>query len=83
MAEGKSGRLSTELSIDVADDEKLMPMMVDVGFTAVFGGIETLDDDSLAECSKCQNRGRDLPDSVRSIQRAGSMIPDPIVRWSC
>jgi radical SAM superfamily enzyme YgiQ (UPF0313 family) len=73
--QGKSGlRFSTELSINLADDEELMSMMVDAGFTAVFVGIETPDDDSLAECNKYQNRGRDLLDSVRRIQRAGMQV---------
>jgi radical SAM superfamily enzyme YgiQ (UPF0313 family) len=65
---------STELSINLADDEELMSMMVDAGFTAVFVGIETPDDDGLAECSKHQNRGRDLMESVRRIQRAGMQV---------
>jgi radical SAM superfamily enzyme YgiQ (UPF0313 family) len=73
--QGKSGLgFSTELSINLADDEELMSMMVDAGFTAVFVGIETPDDDSLAECSKFQNRGRDLVDSVRRMQRAGMQV---------
>ncbi len=73
--QGKSGlRFSTELSINLADDEELMSMMVDAGFTAVFVGIETPNDDSLAECNKYQNRGRDLLDSVRRIQHAGMQV---------
>ena len=73
--QGKSGlRFSTELSINLADDEELMSMMVDAGFATVFVGIETPDDDSLAECNKYQNRGRDLLDSVRRIQRAGMQV---------
>ena len=72
---GKSGlRFSTELSINLADDEALMIMMVDAGFTSVFVGIETPDDDSLAECSKLQNRGRDLVESVRRMQHAGMQV---------
>ncbi|MFN2219833.1 MAG: B12-binding domain-containing radical SAM protein [Anaerolineae bacterium] len=72
---GKNGlRFSTELSINLADDEELMSMMVDAGFTAVFVGIETPDDGSLAECSKYQNRGRDLVESVRRMQRAGMQV---------
>jgi radical SAM superfamily enzyme YgiQ (UPF0313 family) len=51
-----------------------MSMMVDAGFRTVFVGIETPDDDSLAECSKHQNRGRDLAESVRRIQRAGMEV---------
>ena len=72
---GKVGlQFSTELSINLADDEELMSMMVDAGFTTVFVGIETPDDDSLAECSKHQNRGRDLVESVRRIQHAGMQV---------
>jgi radical SAM superfamily enzyme YgiQ (UPF0313 family) len=72
---GKIGmQFSTELSINLADDEELMSMMVDAGFTTAFVGIETPDDDSLAECSKHQNRGRDLVESVRRIQRAGIQV---------
>jgi radical SAM superfamily enzyme YgiQ (UPF0313 family) len=67
-------RFSTELSINLADDEELMSMMVAAGFTAVFVGIETPDDDSLAECNKHQNRGRDLVESVRRMQRAGLQV---------
>jgi radical SAM superfamily enzyme YgiQ (UPF0313 family) len=73
--QGKRGLgFSTELSINLADDEELMAMMVDAGFTTVFVGIETPDDDSLAECSKVQNRGRDLVESVRRMQRAGMQV---------
>ena len=46
----------TEVSINLADDEELMRLMVAAGFTTVFIGIETPDEDSLAECSKKQNR---------------------------
>jgi radical SAM superfamily enzyme YgiQ (UPF0313 family) len=62
---------NTEVSINLADDEELMDMMVDAGFNTVFVGIETPDEDSLAECNKFQNRGRDLVESVKRIQRAG------------
>ena len=73
--QGKRGlQFSTELSINLADDEELMSMMVDAGFRTVFVGIETPDDDSLAECNKYQNRGRDLVESVRRIQRAGMQV---------
>jgi len=73
--QGKRGLgFNTELSINLADDEELMTMMVDAGFMTVFVGIETPDDDSLAECSKLQNRGRDLVDSVRRMQRAGMQV---------
>lgn len=61
----------TEASINIADDEKLMAMMVKAGFSSVFIGIETPDDAALAECKKTQNKGRDLVSCVKKIQRSG------------
>jgi radical SAM superfamily enzyme YgiQ (UPF0313 family) len=63
--------LNTEASINLADDEELMRMMVRAGFEAVFIGIETPNEESLIECGKTQNRHRDLAESVRDIQQAG------------
>jgi radical SAM superfamily enzyme YgiQ (UPF0313 family) len=63
--------LYTEVSINLADDEELMRLMVKAGFDQVFVGIETPNEESLAECSKLQNRNRDLIASVRKIQQAG------------
>ena len=65
---------STEVSINLADDEQLMKMMVEAGFNTVFIGIETPDEDSLIECSKTQNRNRDLIGDVKRIQRAGLQV---------
>jgi radical SAM superfamily enzyme YgiQ (UPF0313 family) len=64
----------TEVSINLADDEELMQMMVEAGFGTVFIGIETPDEDSLTECSKNQNKGRDLVQDVKRIQRAGLQV---------
>ena len=64
----------TEASINLADDEELMRMMVKAGFSMVFIGIESPDEDSLAECSKIQNRNRDLLESVRKIQKNGLQV---------
>lgn len=68
---GHPFELSTEASINLADDEELMQLMVRAGFDTVFVGIETPNEESLAECSKIQNRNRDLIESVKKIQRAG------------
>jgi radical SAM superfamily enzyme YgiQ (UPF0313 family) len=69
---GKRGiPFHTEVSINLADDESLMHMMVEAGFDKVFVGIETPDEDSLAECSKQQNVNRDLVVDVKRIQRTG------------
>jgi radical SAM superfamily enzyme YgiQ (UPF0313 family) len=61
----------TEASINLADDEELMRLMVEAGFNQVFVGIETPEEAGLAECNKRQNRGRDLVADVKRIQRAG------------
>ena len=72
---GKKGFLfNTEASINLADNEDLMRLMVEAGFDTVFVGIETPDEESLAECNKKQNKGRDLIESVKSIQRTGLQV---------
>ena len=72
---GKTGMpFSTEASINLADDPELLRLMVQAGFDTVFVGIETPNEDSLAECSKNQNKGRDLVESVKQLQRAGLQV---------
>jgi radical SAM superfamily enzyme YgiQ (UPF0313 family) len=63
--------LYTEVSINLADDAELLQLMVRAGFDQVFVGIESPNEESLAECSKLQNRNRDLIACVRKIQKAG------------
>ncbi len=65
---------NTEVSIDLADDEQLMHLMVEAGFDVVFVGIETPDEACLRECSKKQNQNRDLVEDVKRIQRAGLQV---------
>jgi len=64
----------TEASVNLADDQPLMEMMAEAGFDAVFIGIETPDEESLAECNKKQNKNRDLVEDVKRIQRAGLQV---------
>jgi radical SAM superfamily enzyme YgiQ (UPF0313 family) len=66
--------LNTQVSINLSDDEELMKQMARAGFDTVFVGIETPDDQSLAECHKVQNRNRDLAASVRRIQSFGLQV---------
>jgi len=63
--------LSTEASINLADDENLMQLMAKAGFNTVFVGIETPNEESLVECEKSQNQNRDLVASVKKIQNYG------------
>jgi len=64
----------TEASINLADDEELMRLMVEAGFNKVFVGIETPEEASLAECNKRQNQKRNLVADVKHIQRAGMEV---------
>src|SRR4030067_1580883 len=48
-----------------------MEVMVEAGFNRVFIGIETPNEDGLAECNKRQNRNRDLVAAVKRIQNHG------------
>jgi len=72
---GKTGCLFvTEASVNLSDDDELISLMVKAGFTQVFVGIETPDDKALAECSKSQNRNRDLVGSVKKLQQMGLQV---------
>jgi radical SAM superfamily enzyme YgiQ (UPF0313 family) len=66
--------LLTQASINLADDDELMRLMVAAGFETVFVGIETPNEESLAECNKRQNRDRDLVASVKRIQNHGLQV---------
>jgi len=61
-------------SINLADDDELMSLMVAAGINSAFIGIETPSEESLADCNKVQNRNRDLLNSVRTIQQAGLQV---------
>jgi hypothetical protein len=64
-------RFSTEVSINVAQDEELLQGLRDAGFSWVFIGIETTDEASLKETRKTQNTNQDLLASVRRIYSYG------------
>ncbi len=78
LIEWQKGRkeipFNTEASVNLADDEPLMEIMVKAGFDTVFIGIETPDEESLAECNKQQNKNRNLLESVKLIQRSGLQV---------
>jgi len=64
----------TQASIELADDETLMTMMAGAGFDSVFIGIETPNEDALVECTKHQNKNRDLVATVKKIQNFGLQV---------
>ena len=65
-------RLSTEASVNLADEPYLLDLMYRANFRYVFLGIETPRVESLKETKKFQNaRGDSLDDKLRRIQEAG------------
>jgi radical SAM superfamily enzyme YgiQ (UPF0313 family) len=64
----------TEASINLADDPRLMELMVRAGFEEVFIGIETPHEEGLVESGKVQNRNRNMMTSVKRIQQAGLQV---------
>ncbi|MEZ0343734.1 MAG: radical SAM protein [Caldimicrobium sp.] len=61
----------TQVSINLSDDDELIDLMVRAGFNSVFIGIETPNEESLAEVKKVQNLKRNLVENIRKIQRKG------------
>lgn len=64
----------TEASIDLAQDQELLELMIAANFTAVFLGIETPDTDSLSVTQKFQNTRNPLIESVQTINQAGLRV---------
>ncbi|NUN10678.1 MAG: DUF4070 domain-containing protein [Ignavibacteriaceae bacterium] len=64
----------TEATINLAEDDTLLQMMVDSGFGSIFIGIETPNEKSLDECGKMQNIKSDLLSSVKKLQRKGILV---------
>jgi len=71
----KGQRLSfsflTEASIDLAQDDELLDLMVEAGFDMVFVGVETPDEETLLAMHKRQNLKIDLNERIEKIQRRG------------
>ncbi len=64
----------TEASVNLAEDDQLLQMMQEAGFSRVFLGIETPVEASLKEANKGQNTRRDLLESVQKIQSYGMEV---------
>lgn len=74
-ANGYPFNFSTEASLDLAEDEELMELMIGANILSVFIGIESPNEASLRETKKLQNvRGSAMVDRVHRIQDAGIEI---------
>lgn len=66
--------MSTEASLNLADDDELLSLMQEAGFFSVFIGIESPDPDVLNATRKKQNTRRDIAKSVHKIYGAGIWV---------
>jgi radical SAM superfamily enzyme YgiQ (UPF0313 family) len=67
-------RFDTEASLDLAEDDEMIDLMLECNFAAVFMGIETPDTDSLALTKKFQNTRSPLTDAIDKVTRAGLRV---------
>lgn len=67
-------QLLTEASVNLAELPQLLARMRDANFSKVFLGIETPSRESLRECRKFQNVGKNLIDAVHIVQSYGMQV---------
>ena len=65
---------ATQLTINLADDEELMQMLIDAGFRHIFIGIETPSEESLKVSHKTQNLKKNLLTTIHNIHSKGFII---------
>lgn len=65
---------ATQVSINLADDDDLMYLMLEAGFRHIFVGIETPIKESLEYCHKNQNLGRDIRSSINTLHSKGFVV---------
>ena len=65
---------TTEASVNLADDDKLLSLMRDAGFFAIFVGIESPDEETLRATRKLQNTRRSMSDSLWKIYSHGIFV---------
>lgn len=65
---------ATQLTVNLADDEELMQMLIDAGFRHIFIGIETPSEESLKVSHKTQNLKKNLLTTIHNIHSKGFII---------
>ena len=70
---------STQLTIDLAQDEELMELMADANFTQALIGIETPRIASLQETHKVQNLRTNLVEDCRKVQSYGIAVKASLI----
>lgn len=64
----------TQLTINLADDDEMMRLMLEAKFRNIFIGIETPQEDSLKFSLKNQNLKRDIIGNIHKLHRAGFTV---------
>ena len=64
---------STQITVEIADDEKLLKACADARFSVLFLGVETIRRESLIEAKKLHNLKYDISDRIGRISRYGIM----------
>lgn len=67
-------KFDTEASLDLAEDDELINLMLECNFSAVFMGIETPDEASLQLTKKYQNTRSPLLESIDKVTRSGLRV---------
>jgi radical SAM superfamily enzyme YgiQ (UPF0313 family) len=65
---------ATQVTINLADDNEMMQLMIDAGFRNIFVGIESTNIESLEACRKTQNLKRSIFDDVQMLQKKGFIV---------
>ncbi len=65
---------ATQLTINLADDDELIALMLEAGFRQIFIGIETPDEETLKGSGKIQNLKRDQLANIHKLHHAGFYV---------
>lgn len=65
---------ATQVTINLADDDELMRLMLEAGFRHIFIGIETPEEESLLASRKKQNAKRKLLQNIKHLQTSGFIV---------
>lgn len=65
---------TTQISLNLADDDELLNLMQNAGFSSIFIGLETPSKKSLEECGKFHNKDRDMVKDIKKIHNHGMEV---------
>lgn len=71
---GRTHKFTTQVSLDVTRDEEMLEMLNEAGFSSVFTGIETPNEESLKETRKFQNTKIDIAKEVKKFFEHGVAV---------